>query len=110
MSITRSLRILLSNVGMKRFEPSRNGLGLNNILYVSILMELREGIEEIPVFKPIVVEAPPTPKPALFDNLRKFELMAFGVPEEWVDEVCTHVPSLGPNRRGAAALTHPLSG
>jgi putative ATP-dependent endonuclease of OLD family len=38
-SITRSLRILLSNVGMKRFEPARNGLGLNNILYVSILME-----------------------------------------------------------------------
>ena len=26
-------------------------------------------------------------KPKLFDNLRKFELMAFGVPEEWVDDV-----------------------
>jgi putative ATP-dependent endonuclease of OLD family len=38
-SIIRSLRILLSNVGMKRFEPSRNGLGLNNILYISILIE-----------------------------------------------------------------------
>lgn len=38
-SITRSLRILLSNVGLKRFEPTRNGLGLNNILYVSILIE-----------------------------------------------------------------------
>jgi superfamily I DNA/RNA helicase len=29
----------------------------------------------------------PSPKPKLFDNLRKFELMAFGVPEEWVDDV-----------------------
>ncbi len=26
-------------------------------------------------------------KPKLFDNLRKFELMAFGVPEEWVNDV-----------------------
>lgn len=38
-SIIRSLRILMSNAGMKRFEPSRNGLGLNNILYISILIE-----------------------------------------------------------------------
>jgi UvrD/REP helicase N-terminal domain len=29
----------------------------------------------------------PSPNPKLFDNLRKFELMAFGVPEEWVDDV-----------------------
>jgi hypothetical protein len=26
-------------------------------------------------------------KPKLFDNLRKFELMAFGVPTEWTDDV-----------------------
>jgi superfamily I DNA/RNA helicase len=34
-------------------------------------------------------EPAPTPsaKPKLFDNLRKVELMAFGVPEEWVDDV-----------------------
>ncbi len=38
-SIVRSLRILMSNAGMKRFEPARNGLGLNNILYISILIE-----------------------------------------------------------------------
>ncbi len=29
----------------------------------------------------------PVSKPKLFDNLRKFELMAFGVPEEWVNDV-----------------------
>ena len=38
-SIVRSLRILLSNTAMTDFEPSSNGLGLNNILYVSILIE-----------------------------------------------------------------------
>ena len=55
------------------------------------LVEVRERIEEIEIVKAkaIAPEATPTPvpKPKLFDNLRKFELMAFGVPEEWVDDV-----------------------
>lgn len=38
-AIVRALRILMSNVSMKDFDPSSNGLGLNNILYVSILFE-----------------------------------------------------------------------
>ncbi|MEQ1492241.1 MAG: TOPRIM nucleotidyl transferase/hydrolase domain-containing protein, partial [Terricaulis sp.] len=38
-AIVRALRILLSNLAMQNFEPSSNGLGLNNILYVSILIE-----------------------------------------------------------------------
>lgn len=38
-AIVRALRILMSNVAMKGFDPSSNGLGLNNILYVSILIE-----------------------------------------------------------------------
>ena len=38
-SIVRSLRILLTNAAMADFEPSSNGLGLNNVLYVSILIE-----------------------------------------------------------------------
>lgn len=38
-AIIRALRILLSNNAMKEFDPSSNGLGLNNILYVSILIE-----------------------------------------------------------------------
>lgn len=38
-AIVRALRILLSNNAMKEFDPSSNGLGLNNILYVSILIE-----------------------------------------------------------------------
>ena len=55
------------------------------------LVEVRERVEEIAVFKPQEASVSPAPaaKPAakLFDNLRKFELMAFGVPEEWVNDV-----------------------
>jgi hypothetical protein len=57
------------------------------------LVEVRERVEEIETFKPKEVEAPveaaPAVKPSicLFNNLRKYELMAFGVPEEWVDDV-----------------------
>ena len=56
------------------------------------LVEVRERIEEIDIFKPKAIDAPAVPssaKPAvaLFDNLRKYELMAFGVPEDWVDDV-----------------------
>lgn len=38
-AIVRALRILLTNTAMEKFDPSSNGLGLNNILYVSILFE-----------------------------------------------------------------------
>ena len=38
-AIVRSLRILLTNAAMTKFDPSSNGLGLNNILYVAILIE-----------------------------------------------------------------------
>ncbi len=46
------------------------------------LVEVRERVQEIEVFAPKAAV-----KPKLFDNLRKFELMSFGVPEEWVDDV-----------------------
>lgn len=52
------------------------------------LVEVRERVEEIEVFKPKIVDTPaPAEKPKLFDNLRKPELMSFGVPEEWVEDV-----------------------
>ncbi len=38
-SITRSLTLLLSNQALADFETYRNGLGLNNILYISMLIE-----------------------------------------------------------------------
>lgn len=38
-SIIRNLIVLLSNPVVSQFEPRRNGLGLNNILYIAILIE-----------------------------------------------------------------------
>lgn len=38
-AIIRNLKILLSDLALDSFEPSRNGLGMNNILYVAILIE-----------------------------------------------------------------------
>lgn len=55
------------------------------------MVEIREQIENVVAYKPVELPVAPTPAaqtPApLFDNLRKFELMAFGVPEEWVNDV-----------------------
>jgi putative ATP-dependent endonuclease of OLD family len=38
-SIVRNLNLLLSTGVMQRIEPRRNGLGLNNVLYIAILIE-----------------------------------------------------------------------
>lgn len=57
------------------------------------LVEVRERVEKIEIFKAqevaALAEVTPVAKSSvsLFDNLRKYELMAFGVPEEWVDDV-----------------------
>ena len=48
------------------------------------LVEIRERIEE--VVRPAPAPAEP-PAPPLFANLRKVELMGFGVPEDWVEDV-----------------------
>lgn len=36
--ISKSLRVLLSGYGMTDIDPGRNGLGLNNVLYISMLL------------------------------------------------------------------------
>ncbi len=38
-SVFRSLTLLLSDASLSDFEPNRNGLGLNNVLYISTLLE-----------------------------------------------------------------------
>jgi putative ATP-dependent endonuclease of the OLD family len=38
-AVGRALRILLTNAAVADFDPSANGLGLNNVLYISILIE-----------------------------------------------------------------------
>lgn len=37
-AIARTLRVLLSGQGLEEADPSRNGLGLNNALYISMLL------------------------------------------------------------------------
>lgn len=53
------------------------------------MVEVRELVEEVAPVAPMPTpSASPAAKvPRLFDNLRKFELMSFGVPEEWVEDV-----------------------
>ncbi len=54
------------------------------------LVEVRERVEEVAIVRPVDEVRPvetPAAKPRLFDNLRKVELMGFGVPEEWVEDV-----------------------
>jgi putative ATP-dependent endonuclease of OLD family len=38
-AIVRNLIVLLSSPSVRQFEPRRNGLGLNNILFIAILIE-----------------------------------------------------------------------
>ena len=56
------------------------------------LVEIRELVEDAALVLPpdpvqAPVETPASTGDRLFSNLRKFELMAFGVPEEWVNDV-----------------------
>jgi putative ATP-dependent endonuclease of OLD family len=41
--ISCGLRVLLSGYGLSNLDPARNGLGLNNILYISLLLNYFEG-------------------------------------------------------------------
>ena len=38
-AILQNLKIILSDLSLQDFEPGRNGLGMNNILYIAILLE-----------------------------------------------------------------------
>ena len=40
--VFRGLTVLLSNDAMKDFDPGRNGLGLNNVLYIAMLLRVFE--------------------------------------------------------------------
>ena len=51
------------------------------------LVEIRETVKEILVPVYVQAELPPPPKPALFANKPDEELLGYGVPEEWLDDV-----------------------
>ena len=49
------------------------------------IVEVRERVEEIPVYVEVAAEAPPEPK--IFASLAEDELLGVGVPEEWLTDV-----------------------
>jgi len=51
------------------------------------LVELRETVQEITVPKYVEVEQPAATKPALFVGMDDEELLGYGVPPEWLDDV-----------------------
>lgn len=52
------------------------------------LVEVRELVQEVEIYRqPEVAHPVAAPEQPLFANLRKLELMAFGVPAEWVEDV-----------------------
>lgn len=51
------------------------------------LVEVREMVQEIAVPTYVVQERPAPTKPTLFENVPKDELLGFGVPVEWLDDV-----------------------
>lgn len=51
------------------------------------IVEIRESVKEIEIPKYVEVEQPAPPKPALFADKPRDELLSYGVPDEWLDEV-----------------------
>jgi mRNA-degrading endonuclease RelE of RelBE toxin-antitoxin system len=52
------------------------------------LVEVRETVREIPILKYIEVQQPAQPKPLLFAKISEDILLSYGVPAEWLDDVC----------------------
>ena len=52
------------------------------------LVTVRERVEEVPVYRPVEVPAAAgPPKPLMFGDLSDDDLLAYGVPSEWIDDV-----------------------
>lgn len=52
------------------------------------IVEVRERVEEIIIHAPVTAPAPTAPvAPLLFDQLSDEELLGFGVPEDWLEDV-----------------------
>ena len=51
------------------------------------LVEIRERVKDIIVPNYVEVEQPAPPKPPLFESVSNDELLSYGVPEEWLDDV-----------------------
>ena len=51
------------------------------------LVEVRERVQEIPVPRYVEAEPAALSKPTLFDDMSEEELLGYGVPEEWLEDV-----------------------
>jgi len=83
-NISRGLRVLLSGYGMKLLDPGRNGLGLNNVLYISMLLNYFTGrlAEQRTAGQLLVVEEPeahlhPQLQRVLLATLQRKEVQVF---------------------------------
>lgn len=51
------------------------------------LIEIRERVEEVPVFVPVEQKAPKSKQMLLFEDVADEALLSFGVPQEWLHDV-----------------------
>ncbi|REJ95232.1 MAG: DNA helicase [Planctomycetota bacterium] len=51
------------------------------------LVEVRETVKEITIPRYVEIEQPAPPEPRLFENLSEEELLNYGVPDQWLDDV-----------------------
>lgn len=96
-AISRSLKLVLSSPLLKNFPPGRNGLGLNNILYISMLLEffIRQSEKPTSSGQLIMLEEPeahihPLLQRAFYDVLSKKKIQTI------LSTHSTHITSKAP--------------
>ena len=97
--VNRDLRVILHRSGenvilcyVGRHDDAyqwaeRRKLETHPITGAAQLVELREVVREIPILIYVEVEQEPPPKPLVFTHIPDEQLLGYGVPEEWLDDV-----------------------